>query len=104
MYTRIKNCLVRAVFCEVELGRHPQYDAKEDYEAWIAIDNDNPVTAKFIQICQKFCEKMQNNEDDQEDEEIFTEKSTANAEIRNTLEILKQGVQQCSDNFQKQYE
>lgn len=47
---------------------------------------------------------MQNNEDDQEDEEIFTEKSTANAEMRNTLEILKQGVQQCSDNFQKQYE
>lgn len=63
----------------------------------MAIDNGNHVTAKLIKICQKFCQKMQNNEDDQKDnEEIFTEKSTANLEMRNTLEILKQGVQQCS--------
>lgn len=70
-----------------------------------AIDNDISVAAKFTEteIWQKIREQIQNSDDNQIDEKSqFIENPSINAEMKNTLKVLKQSIQYCSCIFQKQ--
>ncbi|GBO14356.1 hypothetical protein AVEN_229887-1 [Araneus ventricosus] len=73
---------------------------KEKFEEWMSIDEDIPVAATIIdlEICQ--AKKV----DDSDRDERVEENSPTNAKMRQSLDILKLGVQHCLTNFKQQYE
>lgn len=76
---QLKNCF-NAGFCELEKDEELKIlntlerisnDKTEVYKGWIAIEIKISEATKLIQteVCQKFCEEIQNNDYDQEDNE-----------------------------------
>ncbi|GBO18975.1 hypothetical protein AVEN_218471-1 [Araneus ventricosus] len=69
--------------------------AKEEYEEWMAIDEDIPVAATLtdLEICQAVCEQDQAIKVDNSDgDEYVEENPPTNAEMRQAVDILNRGV------------
>ncbi|GBM44426.1 hypothetical protein AVEN_202966-1 [Araneus ventricosus] len=109
----IRNCFAHSGFCEaldeklqiiIEL---PEGIQKEEYEEWMSIDEDIPVAATLtdLEIYQAVCQQDQTIKvDDSDGDECVEENPPTNAEMRQSFNILKLGVQHLSTNFKKQYE
>ncbi|GBM03823.1 hypothetical protein AVEN_231298-1 [Araneus ventricosus] len=83
---------------------------QEEYEECMFIGEDIPVAATDniqifltdLGICQAVCEQDQALKvDDSNGDECVEENPPTNTEMRQALDILKQGVQQRSTNFKK---
>ncbi|GBN22307.1 hypothetical protein AVEN_220759-1 [Araneus ventricosus] len=80
---------------------------KEEYEEWMSIDENIPVAATLtdLEICQVVCEQDQAIKvDDSDGDECVGENPPTNAEMRQTVDILKCGLKHPSANFKKEYE
>ncbi|GBM06017.1 hypothetical protein AVEN_49405-1 [Araneus ventricosus] len=106
----IRNCFAHGGFYEALDGKHeivigpPERMQKKEYEEWMSIDENIPVTATLIglEICQAICEQYQAIKvDDSEGDECVEENPPTNTEMRQALNILKRGVQHPLTNFQK---
>ncbi|GBM01441.1 hypothetical protein AVEN_245452-1 [Araneus ventricosus] len=86
-------------------GREPPEGMqKEEYEEWISIDEDIPVTTTLtdVEICQAVCEQDQAIKvDDSDGDECVEENPPTNAEMRQALDTLKRGLQHRSINLKK---
>ncbi|GBM12028.1 hypothetical protein AVEN_256110-1 [Araneus ventricosus] len=70
---------------------------RENYEKWMSIDEDIPVTATLtdLEICQAcLLARPAIKVDDSDGDECVEENPPTNAEMRQVLDILKRGVQQ----------
>ncbi|GBO21632.1 hypothetical protein AVEN_7097-1 [Araneus ventricosus] len=79
---------------------------KEEYEDWMSIDEDIPVDATLtdLEICQDVFEQDKVIKvGDSDGDEYVEEKSRTKAEMRQSLVILKRGVQHRSTNLKKNY-
>ncbi|GBM92640.1 hypothetical protein AVEN_107056-1 [Araneus ventricosus] len=77
---------------------------KEEYEEWMAVDEDIPVAAPLtdLEICEAVCKEDQAIKvDDSDGNECVKENLPTNAEMRQALDILKLGVQHRLTNFKK---
>ncbi|GBL85677.1 hypothetical protein AVEN_193134-1 [Araneus ventricosus] len=79
---------------------------KEEYEEWMAIDEDIPVatTLTNLEICQAVCEQDSAIKVDDPDGNKYLEENPPNAEMRQALDSLKLGVQHRLTNVKKQDE
>ncbi|GBM11991.1 hypothetical protein AVEN_256083-1 [Araneus ventricosus] len=78
---------------------------KEEYEEWMFIDEDIPVSSTLtgLKICQDACKQDEAIKvDDSDGDECVEENPPTNAETRRALDILKRGaesiVQQILEN------
>ncbi|GBN45959.1 hypothetical protein AVEN_131337-1 [Araneus ventricosus] len=72
---------------------------KEEYEEWMSIDEDIPVSVTLadLEICQAVCERDQAVKVDNSDgDECVEENPPTNAEMMQALDILKRGEQHRS--------
>ncbi|GBN42521.1 hypothetical protein AVEN_45213-1 [Araneus ventricosus] len=75
---------------------------KEEYEEWMSIDEDIPVAATLanLEICHAVCEQEQAIKvDDSEGDECVEENPPTDAEMRQSLDISKRGVQHRTKIF-----
>ncbi|GBL84998.1 hypothetical protein AVEN_42244-1 [Araneus ventricosus] len=73
-------------------------------EEWMSIDEDIPLAATItdFEICQAVCEQEQAIKvDDSDGDECGAENPPTNAEMKQTLDILKRGMQHRSTNLKK---
>ncbi|GBL86268.1 hypothetical protein AVEN_131995-1 [Araneus ventricosus] len=80
---------------------------KEEYEEWMSIDEDIPLAATLtdLEIGQAVCKQDQAVKvGDSDEDECVEENPPTNAEMRQTLDILKRSVQHRSTNFKNHFE
>jgi hypothetical protein len=89
----------------------PEGMPKEEFENWLDIDNNAEVVATMtLSVIRqavaddKFKLAEESESDCTSKEEEILEAPPTNSQMRDTLQILRRGVQHKATNFQRQYE